>query len=243
MNDSSCDGSFELAADDQERVLARTELLTAFDKVRGAPGTGAAAAAATAAAAAAAAGSEPSAKRPRVSMLQRRAVARGTAQDQEAAMAAAALVEEQQEITEVHKYLAQPLEVDLGDGRFKLLRFWQEKGTRKETVIDGRTVVLTHAELPILSRIACQQLGTVGTSCEAERTFSALALMYDTLRTALRTIKLEMMMFVRLNRRALPPIAALLAAQAQRDTPSLSELAATAASAVQIELVASTAAN
>ena len=50
MNDSSCDGSFELAADDQERVLARTELLTAFDKVRDAPGTGAAAAAATAAA-------------------------------------------------------------------------------------------------------------------------------------------------------------------------------------------------
>ena len=156
-------------------------------------------------------------------------------------MAAAAFVEEQQEITEVHKYLAQPLEVDLGDGRFKLLRFSQEKGTPKVTVIDGRTVVLTHAELPILSRIACQQLGTDGTSCEAERTFSALALMYDTLRTALRTIKLEMMMFVRLNRRALPPIAALLAAEAQRDT--LSELAATAASAVQIELVASTAAN
>ena len=110
-----------------------------------------------------------------------------------------------------------------------------------DTIIDGRTVVLTAAELPILSRIACHQLGTDGTSCEAERTFSALALMYDTLRTALRTIKLEMMMFVRLNRRALPPIAALLAAKAQRDT--LSELAVTAASAVQIELVASTAAN
>ena len=91
--------------------------------------------------------------------------------------------------------------------------------------------MLTHAELPILSRIACQQslrqlpVGTDGTtSCEAERTFSALA-QYDPLRTALRTIKLEMMMFVRLNRRALPPIAALLAAKAQRDT--LSELAAT----------------
>ncbi|CAM9195286.1 unnamed protein product, partial [Phaeothamnion confervicola] len=82
-------------------------------------------------------------------------------------------------LSEVERYLAQPLEPDTDD--FSLLNFWKEK----------------EAEFPYLSRLAALYLSVEGTSCQSERNFSASAHMVSDLRSRLSPMTVSMCMLLR----------------------------------------------
>ena len=62
--------------------------------------------------------------------------------------------------------------------------------------------------MPHLALLARLYHGVVATSCQAERNFSALALLIGNMRSSMGAFKVEQMMFLRLNQRCIPEIVA-----------------------------------
>jgi hypothetical protein len=104
--------------------------------------------------------------------------------------------------SEVERYLAQAREP--ASLKFDILAYWRRKGTPQ---LDVETGITTPPEFPILSRVACQVFSVDATSCEAERNFSQLKLMVTRLRTRLSVLKVEMMLFLKLNMHLIPELA------------------------------------
>lgn len=154
---------------------------------------------------------EPANKKPRLSLVQRRAAAALEQQLAEVAAAnAAAAAAPPPQRSEVDMYLEQAAELK-SDG-FDVLAYWRKKG--QPVIVEG--VMVAPAEFPLLARVACQYLGIDATSCQPERNFSALSLTLERLRTMLASWKIEMMMFLRLNRHIIPEYAKVLEVEQQR---------------------------
>ena len=169
-----------------------------------------AAAGAAAAAAPANEAGEPAIKKPRLSLVQRRAAAALEQQLAEVAAANAAAAVPPPQRSEVDIYLEQAVELKADE--FDVLAFWRKKA--QPVTVDG--VVVAPAEFPLLARVACQYLGIDSTSCQPERNFSALSLTLERLRTVLASWKIEMMMFLRLNRHIIPEFAKVLEVETKR---------------------------
>jgi hypothetical protein len=104
--------------------------------------------------------------------------------------------------TEVDYYLEEELEGDAQD--FNLLRYWKLAG---ENVLDSNGTVLRAAKYPILAKLACRVFSVDASSCECERSFSTLKNVLDDLRASMGSTTVEMMLFLRLNRKLIPEVA------------------------------------
>ncbi|CAM9493242.1 unnamed protein product, partial [Ascophyllum nodosum] len=62
--------------------------------------------------------------------------------------------------------------------------------------------------MPHLAILARFYHGVEATNCQAERNFSALALLIGNMRSSMGAFEVEQMMFLRLNQRYIPEIAA-----------------------------------
>ena len=93
-------------------------------------------------------------------------------------------------------YLAEPDQIDVDD--FNFLGFWSRRGT--DSVCPATGKVTFPAEMPYLAFLARLCHGVDATSCQADRTFSALAHLIGDLRSNMLASKVERMMFIRLNR-------------------------------------------
>jgi hAT family C-terminal dimerisation region len=205
--------------------VARAELQAHFERIAGGAVAAAAATAdapdseSAAAAEAAAAASLPAAaarssgrtgKRKRMSFLEveedRRIAAQARMADRARQQAIAGAV-----TPEWQRYLAQPREpLSL---IFDVAGYWRRKGVEQT---DAENDLIIAAEFPVLCRIACQHMSIDATSCEAERNFSSLGLMLGSLRTSMSPPKVEMMMFLRLNRHMIKELARVRAMKEKR---------------------------
>ena len=96
-------------------------------------------------------------------------------------------------------YLAEHGKLDVD--AFNLLGFWNR--WRTDSVCLPTSMVMSPAKLPYLAFITRLYHGIEATSCQAELFFSALAYLTGDLRSRMLTIKVERMMFIRLNRHLL----------------------------------------
>ena len=92
-------------------------------------------------------------------------------------------------------YLAEPYQIDVHG--FNLLGFWNRRGTDSAC---PTSTVTTPAEMPYLAFLTRLYHGVEATSCQAERNFSALANLIGDLRSNMLASKVELMMFIRLNK-------------------------------------------
>ena len=88
---------------------------------------------------------------------------------------------------------------------FSLLDFWLRRSKATTCAETGEV----EAGLPYLALIARLYHAIDSTSCQAERNFSALALLIGTMRSSMLPHKVERMMFLRLNRLVIPEVKAL----------------------------------
>ena len=88
---------------------------------------------------------------------------------------------------------------------FSLLDFWLRRSKATTCAETGEV----EAGLPYLALIARLYHAIDSTSCQAERNFSALALLIRTMRSSMLPHKVERMMFLRLNRLVIPEVKAL----------------------------------
>ena len=107
-------------------------------------------------------------------------------------------------LQELTRYVAEGLELE-EDG-FSLQGFWWRRGSPKLSQATGG--VIEEAAMPHLALVARLYYGVEATSCQAERNFSALALLIGNMRSSMGAFKMEQMMFFRLNQRCIPKIAA-----------------------------------
>ena len=107
-------------------------------------------------------------------------------------------------LQELTRYVAEGLELE-EDG-FSLQGFWWRRGSPKLSQATGG--VIEEAAMPHLALVARLYYGVGATSCQAERNFSALALLLGNMRSSMGAFKMEQMMFFRLNQRCIPKIAA-----------------------------------
>ena len=97
--------------------------------------------------------------------------------------------------------------MELEEDGFSLPGFWRRRGSPKLSQATGE--VIEEAAIPHLALLARLYHGVEATSCQAERNFSALALLIGNMRSSMGAFKVEqMMMFLRLNQRCFPEIAA-----------------------------------
>ena len=96
--------------------------------------------------------------------------------------------------------------MELEEDGFSLPGFWRRRGSPKLSQATGE--VIEEAAIPHLALLARLYHGVEATSCQAERNFSALALLIGNMRSSMGAFKVEQMMFLRLNRRCFPEIAA-----------------------------------
>ena len=96
--------------------------------------------------------------------------------------------------------------VELEDDGFSLPGFRRRKGSPKLSQATGE--VIEEAAVPHLALLARLYHGVEATSCQAERNFSALALLIGFMRSSMGAFKVEKIAFLRLNQRCIPEIAA-----------------------------------
>jgi hypothetical protein len=96
--------------------------------------------------------------------------------------------------------------VELEEDGFSLPGFWRRRDSPKLSQATGE--VIEEAAMPHLALLARLYHGVEATSCQAERNFSALALLIGNMRSRMGAFKVEQMMFLRLNQRYIPEIAA-----------------------------------
>ena len=107
---------------------------------------------------------------------------------------------------ELAKYMKE--DAALEEYHFSLLKFWQRRATRTTSAETGE--VVEEAAMPHLALIARLYHGIESTSCQAERNFSSLSLLLDNLRSSMAAFKVERMVFLRLNQRAIPEVHTLM---------------------------------
>lgn len=191
------DTAFPEDGRDRYQQTARKALSSEYDKFAQRQGTRATSAAAGGGNASA---EQPAAKAqcvPGMSALQKRQAQRKA--EYEAAQAAQASAATVSITNEVTQYLQQPVIKDF-DNDFDLLQFWEDAGRDQVDTSVTPPRVIKRAEYPILAQMARGYFSIDGTSCESERTFSTLALTLDDLRGKLTDSKVEMMMFLKMNR-------------------------------------------
>jgi hypothetical protein len=214
-----------------EKRQARTELRAAFfDMVRSDPGGGGAELPVEDVWAGS---EEPAAKRARTELDEDNWLdALDTAELEQARSAASAAAAQQAAPpidAEVDEYLQQPLE-PIKD--FDMQAFWNK---RAYPVLDAEGTVVVPAASPVLALLARQYLGIDSTSCQPERNFSALGNVFDDWRAAMASWKVEMLLFLRLNRHMIPAFAGMLQAAEERQKQAAAK--ATQVAAVQQAVV------
>ena len=107
-------------------------------------------------------------------------------------------------LRELTRYVAEGVELE-EDG-FSLPGFCRRRGSPKLSQATGE--VIEEAAMPHLALLARLYHGVEATSCQAERNFSALALLIGNMRSSMGAFKVEQMMFLRLNQMCIPEIAA-----------------------------------
>ena len=96
-------------------------------------------------------------------------------------------------LQELARYVAE--EVELEEDGFSLPGLWRRKGSSKLAQATGE--VIEEAALPHLALLARLYHGVEATSCQAERTFSALALLIGIMRSSMGAFKVEQMTLTR----------------------------------------------
>lgn len=132
---------------------------------------------------------EPVTKKPRISLLEERRITR---------LVEARVGRRKRVHLDLHAYMEEE-ELDDVDG-FSLLGFWRRRGAAVTCIDTGEVVP---AEMPHLALIARLYHGIESTSCQAERYFSALSPLIDSLRDQMPPSKVEQMMFLRMASRKL----------------------------------------
>ena len=107
---------------------------------------------------------------------------------------------------ELAKYMKEG--ASLEEHHFSLLELWQRRATRTTSAETGE--VVEEAVMPHLAPIARLYHGIEATSCQAERNFSYLSLQLNNVRSSMSAFKVERMMFLRLNQRAIPEVHSLM---------------------------------
>ena len=80
---------------------------------------------------------------------------------------------------------------------FSLPGFWLRKS--EPTLSQGTGELVAPPDLPHLALVTRHYHGVGATSCQAERNFSSLSFLIDTLRASMSPFKVEQMMFPKLN--------------------------------------------
>jgi hypothetical protein len=174
----------------------------------------------------------PASKRPRTSGNWLDEMDEEEFEENEAAAAAAAGGQDvPSPLAELDVYLQQPLAAVKG---FDVLKYWQSKS---QPVLDADNNVVSAAEFPTLSLLARQFLAVDATSCQPERNFSTLGHVVSDLRSSTASWKVDMLLFLRMNRHMIPEVAALQQAQQQRKSQAAAN--ARAAAAVQAAVAGS----
>ena len=96
--------------------------------------------------------------------------------------------------------------VELEEDGFTSSGFWRRRGFPKLSQATGE--VIEEAAMPHLALLARLYHGVEATSCQAERNFSTLALLIGNMLSSMGAFKVEQMMFLKLNQRCIPDIAA-----------------------------------
>ena len=96
--------------------------------------------------------------------------------------------------------------VELEEDGFSLPGFWRRRGSPK--LSQATDEIIEEAAMPHLALLARLYHGVEATSCQAERNNSTLALLIGNMRSSMGAFKVEQMMFLRLNQRCIPEIAA-----------------------------------
>ena len=107
-------------------------------------------------------------------------------------------------LQELTRYVTEGVELE-EDG-FSLSEFWRRRGSPKLSQATGE--VIEEAAMSHLALLARLYHGVEATSCQAARNFSALALLIGNMRSSMGAFKVEQMMFLRLNQKCIPEIAA-----------------------------------
>jgi hypothetical protein len=207
-----------------QRELARSELHESFRAMTAARSGGEPAGSAIVAAAA----EEPATKRARTGNWLEEMDEDELDEVRTAAAAAAAAQAAPPSSTEVNRYLAQPVEPVKG---FSMQNYWVK---RSKPVLDAEGDVVAEAEFPILALCARQCLAADATSCQPERNFSTLGDVLTALRASTASWKVDMLLFLRMNRHLIPEILVLLQAAQAR----LAQAAATAGQVASVQQAA-----
>ena len=154
----------------------------------------------------------PLTKKPRVlSVMEQRRANRlaaagsaGAAGDEAESGSGPSITHKVRVLQELTRYVTEGVELE-EDG-FSLPGFWRRRGSPKLSQATGE--VIEEAAMPHLALLARLYHGVEATSCQAERNFSALALLIGNMRSSMGACKVEQMMFLRLNQRCIPEIAA-----------------------------------
>ena len=148
----------------------------------------------------------PLAKKPRVLsvMGQRRANRLAAAGDEAESGSGPSITHKVRVLQELTRYVAEGVELE--EEGFSLPGFWRRRGSPKLSQAIGE--VIEEAAMPHLALPTRLYHGAEATSCQAERNFSALALLIGNMRSSMGAFKVEQMMFLRLNQRCIPEIAA-----------------------------------
>ena len=154
----------------------------------------------------------PLAKKPRMlSVMEQRRANRlpaagstGAAGDEAESGSGPSITHKVRVLQELTRYVAEGMELE--ENVFPLPGFWRRRGSPKLSQATGE--VIEEGTLPHLALLARPYHGVEATSCQAERNFSALALLIGNVRSSMGAFKVEQMMFLRLNQRCIPEIAA-----------------------------------
>ena len=141
----------------------------------------------------------PLAKKPRVlSVMEQRRANRlaaagsaGAAGDEAESGSGPSITHKVRVLQELTRYVTEGVELE-EDG-FSLPGFWRRRGSPKLSQATGE--VIEEAAMPHLALIARLYHGVEATSCQAERNFSALALLISNMRSSMGAFKVEQMMF------------------------------------------------
>ena len=154
----------------------------------------------------------PLAKKPRVLsvMEQRRpnrlaaAGSAGAAEDEAESGSGPSITHKIRVLQELTRYVAEGVELE--EEGFSLPGFWRRRCSPKLSQATGE--VIEEVAMPPLALLARLYHGVEATSCQAERNFSALALLIGNMRSSMGAFKVEQIMFLRLNQRCIPEIVA-----------------------------------
>ena len=120
-------------------------------------------------------------------------------------------------------------------------RFWLRKS--EPTLAQGTGELMAPPGLPHLALLVHLYHGVEAISCQAERNFYSLSFFIGTLRASMSPLKVEQMMFLKLNQGCLPEVQkynAVIAAQQERRSQCLhdvqSEQEAAAGETVEVEI-------